>query len=198
MRAALAEQPFDLVLLDVRLPGEDGFSLARWLREHSDVAIVMLTAKDDLIDRVAGLESGADDYVPKPFHPRELLARTRAVLRRTCHRSSAETPSEPTRKLHFAGFCLDLERRSLSDAQGEDINLSPTEFELLQTLASQPDKALSREQLMDLVHGRELQMFDRAIDMHISHLRKKLENGANGAKLIHTVRGVGYRFSVDG
>lgn len=198
MRDRLAVQPMDLVILDVRLPGEDGFSLARELRRSSTVPILMLTSQDDVIDRVAGLESGADDYVPKPFHPRELLARVRALLRRVQTLNAASVPTAAAASaevLMFAGWRLDCTTHQLFSAQQEEMPLSPAEYDLLCVFLQHPNRVLSREFLLDQTRGRSATPFDRAIDVHISHLRKKLEPNPKQPTLFKTVRNAGYRFT---
>lgn len=198
MRDRLAVQPMDLVILDVRLPGEDGFSLARELRRLSTVPILMLTSQDDVIDRVAGLESGADDYMPKPFHPRELLARVRALLRRTQMLSAVVSAVVPTAEavLCFGGWRLDCATHQLFSPQQQEVLLSPAEYDLLCVFLHHPHRVLSREFLLDQTRGRSAAPFDRAIDVHISHLRKKLEPNPKQPTLIKTVRNAGYRLTV--
>ncbi len=192
MREALAHRKPDLVLLDVMLPGTDGLTLCRELRATTDLAIVMLTAKGDDLDRIVGLEMGADDYLAKPFHPRELLARVRAVLRRT-GRSGAPSPKSG-REIRFAGWRLDTARRELSDPGGVVVDLSAGEYDLLLAFLETPQRVLSREFLLDQAKGRMAEAFDRAIDVQISRLRRKLERAGD---VIKTVRGTGYLFVPD-
>ena len=189
MRAALAHSQFDLVILDLMLPGEDGLVLCRELRAHSNLPVVMLTARGDETDRIVGLEMGADDYLPKPFNPRELLARIKAVLRRVQTLPPAAEISE-ARRLHFAGWKLDLTRRQLVSAAGVVVPLSGGEYRLLQIFLDHAQRVLSRDQLLDLSHGREGTPFDRSIDVQVGRLRRRL--GDDNASLIQTVRGEGY------
>ena len=189
---------FDLIVLDLMLPGEDGLSLCRRLRAQTATPasppIIMLTAIGEEMDRIIGLEMGADDYLAKPFNPRELLARMRAVLRRS---GAAPIPSEAAdgEVLAFAGWRLDLARRQLLDPGGGAVDLTGGEFELLCALASHPQRLLSREQLLDLTRGRDAVPFDRAIDVQISRLRGKIEADAKNPAIIKTVRGAGYIFA---
>ncbi len=181
---------YRLVILDLMLPGESGFDFARWLRGQSDVPIVMLTAMGEPSERVAGLELGADDYVPKPFNPRELLARVRAVLRRT---GNGSAPSRGAPKAFcFSGWTLDLARRRLLDAEAVEVPLTGGEFDLLFALADRAQQVLTREALHDLLRGRSAGPFDRAIDVAVSRLRRKLEDNGRRSHLIKTVRGGGY------
>lgn len=182
---------FQLVVLDLMLPGESGLDLARWLRSQSNVPIVMLTALGEETDRIIGLELGADDYLSKPFNPRELLARIRAVLRR-----AGETPEKradsPVRGLHFAGWTLEPTRRRLLNPDGAEVPLTGGEYDLLVALVDRANKVLTRDMLLDLLRGRQAGPFDRAIDVAISRLRRKLEDDGRHAQLIKTVRGGGY------
>jgi two-component system OmpR family response regulator len=179
----------DLVILDVMMPGEDGLSAARYLAaEHNRVAIIMLSALGGDTDRIIGLEVGADDYLPKPCNPRELLARVRAVLRR---RGSDEPNPQIVRRYEFDGWCLDPLRRELRDPAGTLINLSDGEFALLRCLAENPQRILSRDQLLDMARGPNAESYDRAIDTQISRLRRKLNDRAD-SELIRTVRNEGY------
>ena len=196
MYAVLADTKIDLIVLDLRLPGKDGLTLARELRQSSTIPIIMLTAKDDVIDRVVGLESGADDYVPKPFHPRELLARIRAVLRRLISAQGQKISADAPLPLNFAGWCLNCDSRQLLSPQGLEVPLSPVEFDLLSIFLQHPNRVLSRDFLLDQTRGRTAMPFDRAIDVHISHLRKKLEKNPKNPRVIKTIRNAGYIFSV--
>jgi len=189
MRAALAKRQFDLVILDLMLPGEDGLVLCRELRAHSNLPVVMLTARGEETDRIVGLEMGADDYLPKPFNPRELLARIKAVLRRVQTMPPAAEISE-ARRLRFAGWTLDLTRRQLVSADGVVVPLSGGEYRLLRIFLDHAQRVLSRDQLLDLSHGREGSPFDRSIDVQVGRLRRRL--GDDSASLIQTVRGEGY------
>jgi two-component system OmpR family response regulator len=178
---------FDLVVLDLMLPGDDGLKLCRELRARSAVAILMLTAKSDEVDRVLGLEMGADDYVSKPFSPRELLARVRTILRRT-----GEGAGRSGSQLRFAGWTLQLATRTLIDGDGVVVPLSSRELRLLQMLAESPNRVLSRDQLMEALAGRDAGPFDRTIDVMISRVRRRLRDDAREPRLIRTVRNEGY------
>jgi two-component system OmpR family response regulator len=188
MRRALAGSSFELVILDLMLPGEDGLALCRELRARSRIPILMLTARGDELDRIVGLEMGADDYLPKPFHPRELLARIRSILRRV-QELGAERAA---RELHFAGWTLDIGMRHLLGADGVAVPLSTGEFRLLQALAENANRVLSRDRLMDVLSGREAGPFDRSVDVMISRLRRRLNDDAREPQLIKTVRNEGY------
>ena len=190
MRKSIEAQRPDLVILDVMMPGEDGLSAARRLVTEGGPPVIMLSALGSDTDRIIGLEVGADDYLPKPCNPRELLARVRAVLRRRTAPEPAESGAEPTR-LEFAGWRLDLMRRELRDPAGTFINLSDGEFALLRTFVEHPQRVLSRDQLLDITRGRNIEVYDRAIDSQISRLRRKLNERAE-AELIRTVRNEGY------
>jgi two-component system OmpR family response regulator len=192
MREALARRKPDLVLLDVMLPGTDGLTLCRELRASSSLPVIMLTAKGDDVDRIVGLEMGADDYLAKPFHPRELLARIRAVLRRARPREGGG--AESGREIRFAGWRLDTARRELTDPRGVVIDLSTGEYDLLLTFLETPQRVLSRELLLDATRNRDAEPFDRAIDVQVSRLRRKLEAAG---EVIKTVRGAGYLFVPD-
>ncbi|WP_439814749.1 response regulator [Zavarzinia sp. CC-PAN008] len=194
MAEAIACWNFDLVVLDIMLPGEDGLSLCRAIRGRSKVPVIMLSAMGDETDRIVGLEVGADDYIAKPFNPRELLARIRAVLRRGAWSTPEPVQADGT-ILHFAGCALDLGRRTLTKAGGEVVHLTGGEFDLLLALAQRPHRVLSREQLLDLAKGRGAQPFDRSIDAQVSRLRRKIESDPNNPILIKTVRGGGYLFA---
>jgi two-component system, OmpR family, response regulator len=190
----MREDPPALVLLDLGLPGEDGFVIARQLREHWRCGLVIVSGRGDAIDKVVGLEVGADDYVTKPFDLRELLARIKAVLRRLAPPAVpaiATAPSEPER-LRFAGWLLDLRARRLVDEQGREMPLTGGEFDLLRILALHPGRVLSRDFLLDATRGREAAPFDRTIDVQVGRLRRKLEAEPGSATLIKSVRGAGY------
>lgn len=201
MRRIIGGEPVDLVLLDLMMPGEDGLTLARYIRQQSQTPIIMLTGKGELIDRVAGLEAGADDYVGKPFHLREVLARIRTVLRRVPAPPAVATPAAPAaaetagETLHFQGWHMDLLRRELRGPSGEPVALTSSEFDLLRVFATRPNRVLNRDQLMELVKGREWEAYDRAIDTQIVRLRKKIESDQRHPALIKTVRGAGYVFA---
>ena len=196
MRQALEDWSIDLIILDLMLPGEDGLSLCRRLRTESKIPVIMLTAMGEETDRIVGLEMGADDYVAKPFNPRELLARIKAVLRRTegAQTGRADGGDRPSILL-FAGWRLDLERRELVSPQMVLVPLSAGEYDLLAAFATHPQRVLSRDQLLDLARGREAQPFDRAIDVQVSRLRKKIEADPGNPVLIKTVRSGGYLFT---
>jgi DNA-binding response OmpR family regulator len=196
MRTHLATEPFQLVTLDLNLGGEDGLALAREIRTQRDVAIVMISAKDSEIDRVVGLELGADDYIVKPFNLREVLARVRAVLRR-----SASVPptgiSTGSERYGFSGWTLDLGKRQLSDPAKCPVELTTAEFNLLEAFVKRPERPLSRDTLMSLLRGEDWSPLDRSIDTLVARLRKKIETDTEAPELIKTVRGVGYVFAAD-
>lgn len=191
--AQLAQGDPDLLILDVMLPGESGLSLCRRIRAHSAVPILMLTARGDEIDRVLGLELGADDYLVKPFAPRELVARIRALLRRS--RMGASPDTEARQTFAFDRFVIDLDGRDLRDTAGLPVTLTSAEFDLLATFVRRPRRLLSRDQLIDAVSGRSADPFDRTIDVLISRLRRKLAAASPDVVLISTVRGSGYLFT---
>ena len=190
-RRAWTNGHYHLVVLDLMLPGETGLDLARWMRSQSDVPIVMLTAMGEETDRIIGLELGADDYVPKPFNPRELLARIRAVLRRAGDASDNRTESS-SRTLLFNGWTLEPSRRRLLNPEGTEVPLTGGEYDLLLALVERANRVLTRDMLLDLLRGRQAGPFDRAIDVAVSRLRRKLEDDGRNAQLIKTVRGGGY------
>lgn len=197
MDRALLREHFDLMVLDLMLPGEDGLSICRRLRgAESDLPIVMLTARSDEVDRIIGLEIGADDYLPKPFNPRELLARINAVLRRR-PRALPGAPAEATEVVSFGQVEVDLGARRLS-RDGEDQPLTTGEFALLKVLLQHPREPLSRDRLMELARGREYDAFDRSIDVQISRLRKLVEDEPAKPRYLQTVWGFGYVFVPDG
>ncbi len=195
MRKALLDGRYDLILLDLMLPGEDGLSLCRAVRAESDVPIIMLTAKGEEVDKVIGLEMGADDYLPKPFGSRELIARIRAVLRRGPSDPSRAGKPQGVRRYQFDRWVLDTESRDLLRADGVTVPLSTGEYDLLLALVERPQRVLSREQLLDLARGRAAVAFDRSIDTQVSRLRRKLELDAADPKLIKTIWGGGYMFT---
>lgn len=197
MHARLEDSAVDLIVLDVMMPGEDGLTLTRNLRAGKNaIPIIMLTAMGEDTDRIVGLEMGADDYVAKPFNPRELLARIKAVLRRfEGNGTSADGVVLHTDGVNFAGWSFDMGARELFDPQGEAVVLSGGEFELLCVFVTHPGRVLSRDQLLDMARGRDAQPFDRAIDVQVSRLRKKIEIDPQAPNLIKTVRGGGYLFS---
>ena len=192
MREILALDAPDLVLLDLGLPGEDGLVLIRYLAQHWGGPVIIVTGRGDAVDRVVGLEIGADDYVSKPFDLRELLARVRSVLRRV---QALAPPLSAGGVWRFAGFELDLATRTLRRADGETVPLTTGEFELLKVFVEQPQRVLSRDQLMDALHGRVSGPFDRAIDVQISRLRRKIEVDSANPALLKSVRGAGYTFA---
>ncbi|MCL8484577.1 MULTISPECIES: response regulator [Bradyrhizobium] len=193
MDAVLRRLRPDLIILDLMLPGEDGLSICRRLRQSDDIPILMLSAKSDEIDRVVGLELGADDYMVKPFGPRELLARVRALLRR----AQASPRREASRRFAFDRFVLDVDARSIETVSGGDaqIQLTSAEFDLLACFVQRPRRVLSRDQILDFTRGRSAEPFDRTVDMLISRLRRKLEAASPGTSLITTVRNGGYLFT---
>ena len=182
---------FNLVVLDLMLPGESGLDFARWLRTQSDIPVVMLTAMGEDTDRIRGLELGADDYVTKPFNPRELLARIRAVLRRVGEPGERDA-HHGARTIIFSDWTLDPTRRRLLNPDGVEVPLTGGEFELLAALVDRANRVLTRDMLLELLRGRQAGPFDRAIDVAISRLRRKLEDNGRNAQLIKTVRGGGY------
>jgi two-component system OmpR family response regulator len=187
---------FHLIILDLMLPGESGLEFARWLRGFSDVPIVMLTAMGEQTDRIVGLELGADDYVPKPFNPRELLARMRAVLRRVGEPTEIRAESGP-RTLRFSSWTLDLARRRLLNPDSVEVPLTGGEYDLLVALVERANRVLTRDMLLDLLRGRQAGPFDRAIDVAVSRLRRKLDDNGRQSQLIKTVRGGGYVLAAD-
>ncbi len=196
MKRLLEEREFDLLVLDLMMPGEDGLTLCRELRVKSNLPIIMLTAMGEETDRIIGLEMGADDYLAKPFNPRELLARIKAVMRRT--QAETQPAAETlTRDLRFNRWLLDVNRRELVDEDGVGLSLSTAEFNLLKVFLERPQRVLSRDQLLDLARGREAVAFDRAIDTLVSRLRRKLERDPKNPELIKTIWGGGYMFSAD-
>ena len=187
LRLAREARP-DLVVLDLMLPGMNGFEVCRALREESDVAVVMLTARVEEHDRLAGLDLGADDYVTKPFSPRELAARVRAVLRRTAREAVERGPAE----LEYGDIRVDLDRRDVH-VRGAEVHLTPTEFRLLAMMVREPGRTFTRGQIIDRVFGFDFDGFDRTVDAHVANLRRKLEAGGD-VQYVHTIYGIGYRF----
>jgi len=197
MRAILSERPAHVVILDLRMPGEDGLSLARYLRAQGPIGIIMVTASSETIDKVLGLEMGADDYIAKPFDPRELLARVRSVLRRMELSSSGDKPTGTMGHEVRMGKCvLNLDSGKLYTLQGEEVSLTAMELDLLRAFAERPNRILSRDTLLDLAHNKDMEAFDRSIDIRIMRLRRKLEEDATKPQVLKTVRGQGYIFSV--
>ena len=191
-RRMAARRP-DLVVLDINLPGEDGLSLCLRLRNAGGPPVIMVTARGEDVDRILGLEMGADDYLPKPFNPRELLARIRAVLRRRSNEPGGD--GAPPRSLRFAGWTIDRGARRLTDPEGIRVALTSAEFDLLSTFCDHPGRVLSREQLLDLTHGPKSPSQDRSIDIVVSRLRLKIERNPRDPELVQTVRSSGYIFS---
>ncbi len=194
MRRVLAQSPVDLVVLDLMLPGEDGLTLARFLREESNVGIIILTGRGETVDRIIGLELGADDYLPKPFHLRELLARVKSVLRRVSSRKAEQVPA-PRSKARFAGWHLDMTSRELLSPRGREVRLTTGEFDLLAAFVTNANQVLTRDRLLDLARNREAGPFDRTIDVQVGRLRRKLEDDPQRPSMIKTVRGSGYIFT---
>ncbi len=203
MRACMAESDVELVLLDLVLPDADGLNLVRELREQHDVPVIMLSGRGDMVDRVVGLEMGADDYIAKPFHLREVLARIKSVLRRS--QAHAGAPGAPAAEelaaapagddIAFDGWQLNLARRELTAPDGNPVELTTGEFDLLSAFARNPNRVLNRDQLMDLAKSRDWSPYDRSIDTQVGRLRKKVERDPSHPELIKTVRGVGYVFT---
>ncbi len=194
MWRALADGAHDLIVLDLMLPGDDGLTLCRQLRAKSEIPVLMLTARGDETDRIIGLEMGADDYLPKPFNPRELLARIKVILRRTRSLPPNLQPADDTR-LHFAGWVLDTAARRLVSPDGAEAPISGVEYKLLHVFVTHPNRVLSRDQLLDLSQGREADPLDRSIDVQVSRLRQRLGDDPRSPALIKTVRGEGYVLS---
>jgi two-component system phosphate regulon response regulator OmpR len=194
--AHLASGSPDLLILDVNLPGEDGFAIARRIRAQSAVPILMLTAAGDTVDRVVGLELGADDYVAKPFDLRELRARIQAVLRRTSRtQNSAQQQAEPSaERVRFGDMLLDLDAHRLLRPDGSELEITAMEFDLLAAFARNPNRVLSRDRLLDLAHNRDSEPFDRSIDVRITRIRRKVERDPEKPQVIKTMRGAGYMF----
>lgn len=195
-RSYLAREHADLVLLDIMMPGEDGLSLTRHLVESRDIPVILLTARGEAMDRILGLEMGADDYVVKPFEPRELVARIRSVLRRAAKNSGTSAAQDDWHYL-FEGWRLDPLKRRLTDPDGTLVPVSTAEFRMLRAFLDHPREVLDRDKLLDIVQGREAHMFDRAVDNQISRLRRKIETDSRNPEFILTVRGGGYRLACD-
>jgi two-component system, OmpR family, response regulator len=195
MRRLIGQHAIDLVILDLMLPGEDGLTLARALRSESNVGIIILTGRGETVDRIIGLEMGADDYLPKPFHLRELLARVKSVLRRVSARSQDKQSPGNQSKARFAGWNLDLSTRELMSPAGSEVRLTTGEFDLLAAFVNNANQVLSRDRLLDLARNREAGPFDRTIDVQVGRLRRKLEDDPQKPSMIKTVRGTGYIFT---
>jgi len=192
MRKIMADSAVDLVLLDLGLPGEDGLALTRHIRSRSNVGVIIVTGSGESVDRVVGLELGADDFVAKPFDLRELLARIRSVLRRT----AGATPDAPSvSQLRFAGWRLDIQSRQLYSPQGDEVALTTGEYDLLHAFTASPNKVLSRDQLLQATRNRDAAPYDRAVDMQVTRLRRKIEVDPDHPVLIKSVRGAGYLFT---
>ena len=186
----------DLVICDLKMPGEDGLSLTRWLRAESHAAVLLLTGMGTVMDRVVGLEMGADDYLPKPFEPAELRSRIKAILRRTM--SASLSNGRPPARMRLGRCVIDVEQRALFDDAGEKVTLTTMEFDLLYTLMTHARRALSRDQLLDMAHHARSDPFDRSIDVRIARLRKKIEIDPAKPRILKTVRGQGYMLIPDG
>ena len=193
MRAALQASVPDVVLLDLALPGEDGLSIARYLRERHPVGIIMITGASEPVDRIIGLEVGADDYIGKPFDPRELRARIRSVMRRLQPAASAASRGSSVR-ITIGRCLLDVAARQLFDREGTEVALTAMEFDLLKAFLEHPNQVLSRDRLLTLTRNREWEPFDRSIDIRITRLRRKIEDDPENPRTIRTVRGAGYMY----
>jgi two-component system phosphate regulon response regulator OmpR len=198
LRACVEQKPADLVLLDLNLPGEDGLSLARYLREKTKAAIIMVTAADEAVDRIIGLEIGADDYVGKPCDLRELAARVKSVLRRSGKSAPVPVVAGETKRVAFGSFVLDVDGHELYASDGSVVELTTMEFDLLTAFVGHPNRVLTRDQLLDMAHHRRWDPFDRSIDIRIARLRRKIERDPQKPEIIKTVRGAGYIFIPNG
>lgn len=196
LRRVLADQPVDLVLLDLGLPGEDGFALTRYLHEHWRGPVIIVSGRGESVDRVVGLELGADDYITKPFDLRELLARVRSVLRRYAAQADAvDGRAAECRTLEFAGYRLDPSARQLVGPDGREIPLTTGEYDLLRLFLDRPNRVLSRNDIMSCIHGHDAGPYDRAIDVQLSRLRRKVDTATDRPPLFKAVRGAGYMFT---
>jgi len=195
MQRAMEGARFDLIVLDVMLPGDDGLALCRRLRSGSRIPILMLTARGDEVDRIVGLEMGADDYLSKPFNPRELLARVKSILRRACCLPE-NLADEDVRRFRFLDWTLDTRTRQMLSPTGVVVDLSGAEYKILRVLLEHPNRVLSRDQILEFTQGREASAFDRAIDVQIGRLRRKLGDDPREPRLIKTVRNEGYVLAV--
>ena len=196
LREVMASRPIDLAVLDINMPGDDGLTLAREIRGSGNAGIIMLTANNDALDKIVGLEVGADDYITKPYNPRELLARVKAVLRRA-RSGSGEAIATLGREVQMGKCRLNLDERKLFEADGTEVPLTAMEFDLLRTFAEHPRRPLSRDQLLDLAHNKEIEPFDRSIDTRIARIRRKIEPDPSKPDCIRTVRGAGYLYNPD-
>ncbi|EWY37966.1 transcriptional regulator [Skermanella stibiiresistens SB22] len=194
MEEALAAEPVDLILLDLRLPDGDGLALVRQLRTESQLPVIILSGKIEAVDRIVGLELGADDYLTKPFDPRELLARIKAVLRRVGEAGAVRAGDELRAAVSFAGWSFDLASQRLTSPDNRDVDLTKAEFALLAAFVKQPQRVLSRDQLLDLTRIDGAEVFDRSIDVLILRLRRKIESNPKEPQIIRTERGLGYSF----
>jgi len=194
MRAAFSAASPDVVLLDLNLPGEDGLALTRWLRANHDVGIIMITGAGEVVDRVVGLEVGADDYLAKPFDPRELRARLTSVLRRTRSKPAAQREAAGGQRVRVGRCLLDLDTHQLTDQTGAELPITGMEFDLLRVFIEHANRVLTRDQLLTLTRNREWEPFDRSIDIRIARLRRKIEADPSRPAAIRTVRGAGYMF----
>tara|TARA_B100000315_G_scaffold260363_1_gene321158 strand:+ start:3783 stop:4508 length:726 start_codon:yes stop_codon:yes gene_type:complete len=192
MRTVMNDKSIDLVILDLVMPGEDGLTLTRYLRENSKVAIIILTGKDEEVDRIVGLEMGADDYIAKPFSSRELLARVKTVLRRVSERGEQVSAGANGGSVQFAGWNFDKVGRRLMSPTGNEVALTTMEFNLLTAFTDNPNRVLDRDRLLDLLQNRSWEPYDRSIDVLVGRLRSKIENNPKRPELIKTVRGTGY------
>lgn len=196
MHALMAKDPADLAIMDLKLPNDDGFDLTKQLRDKYSVGIIILTSKDDAIDRVVGLEIGADDYVTKPWDERELLARIRSVMRRVNERKGAAKGSESEQRVvTFSGWLLNLDSRELKDPDGKKVELTSGEFSLLNEFIEKAGRVLSRDHLLSAIYSRDWEPFDRSIDVLVTRLRRKVEADSRHPEIIKTVRGTGYMFA---
>lgn len=197
MHALMAKDPADLAIMDLKLPNDDGFELTRQLRDKYSVGIIILSSKDDSIDRVVGLEIGADDYVTKPWDERELLARIRSVMRRVSDRQHASSNSDSgeQRIITFNGWILNLDSRELKDPDGAKVELTSGEFSLLNEFIEKAGRVLSRDHLLSAIYSRDWEPFDRSIDVLVTRLRRKIEQDSRHPEIIKTVRGTGYMFA---
>ncbi|HET9427846.1 MAG TPA: response regulator [Allosphingosinicella sp.] len=195
LRQIMSSRPIDLALLDINMPGEDGLTLAREIRASGQAGIIMLTANSDDLDKIVGLEVGADDYVTKPYNPRELLARVKAVLRRAKQKDGGTATLG--REVQMGKCRLNLDSRKLFEADGTEVPLTSMEYDLLRTFAEHPRRVLSRDQLLDLAHNKEMEAFDRSIDTRITRIRRKIEPDPSKPDCLRTVRGAGYVYNPD-
>ena len=195
LRDLLSTTPVDLVILDLMMPGEDGLSITRYLRANTSVGILILTGKGDAVDRIVGLEMGADDYLAKPFELRELLARVRSILRRTNGQSAAAPLRPCAGQIHFDRWTVDRQKLELRDEKGLPVHLTSAEFRILIRFIDNAGRTLNRDQLMDALAERDWTPFDRSVDLHVSNLRKKIERDPRKPEIVKTVRGYGYVFT---